>query len=53
MRMRLTNDQTKMIVCTAEGYIMIVHDLNLNTLKEDLNEFKSDLYRLMQKVRYF
>lgn len=49
MRMRLTNNTTKMILCTSEGYIMVIHDLNLETLQEDLKPFQSDLYRLMQK----
>lgn len=49
MRMRLTNNATKMILCTSEGYIMVIHDLNLETLQEDLKPFQSDLYRLMQK----
>lgn len=50
MRMRMTHDFTKMIICTVEGYIMVIHDLDLTTLKEDLYDFQSDLYRLMQKV---
>lgn len=53
MRMRLTYDFSKMIVSTVEGYLMIIHDLDLNTLQEDLSEFRSDLYRLMQKVKNF
>ena len=49
MRMRLTPDASKMVVCTSEGYIMIVHDLDLDSLSTDLSGFQSDLYRLMQK----
>lgn len=48
--MRLTYDLSKMIISTADGYIMIIHDLDLNNLNEDLGDFQSDLYRLMQKV---
>jgi len=49
MRMRLTHDNSKMVICTSEGYIMIIHDLDLLELKKDLYGFQSDLYRLMQK----
>lgn len=49
MRMRLTNNASKMILCTSEGYMMVIHDLNLDTIQEDLKPFQSDLYRLMQK----
>lgn len=49
MRMRITKDGSKMILCTSEGYMMVIHDLNLETVEEDLKPFQSDLYRLMQK----
>lgn len=49
MRMRLTHDSSKMIICTSEGYIMVIHDLKLEKLEKDLSGFQSDLYRLMQK----
>lgn len=49
LRMRLTHDNQKMILCTSEGYLMIVHDLDLAHLEYDLKGFQSDLYRLMQK----
>lgn len=49
MRMRLSQDSTKMIICTSEGYILIIHDLDLMNLQNDLRGFESDLYRLMQK----
>jgi WD40 repeat protein len=49
LRMRLTHDSQKMILCTSEGYLMIVHDLDLKHLENDLRGFQSDLYRLMQK----
>ena len=49
MRTRLSNDLSKMFICTSEGYILVIHDLNLETIYEDLKEFQSDLYRLMQK----
>jgi len=31
-----------------EGYMMVIHDLDLANLAADLNGFQSDLYRLMQ-----
>lgn len=40
MRMRLTPDESKMVLCTTQGYLMVVHDLDLNTLKDDLNDFR-------------
>ena len=53
MRMKVTNDETKMLICTSEGYILIIHDLNIDTLAQDLKNFQSDLYRLMQKGHSF
>ncbi|XP_022689383.1 DDB1- and CUL4-associated factor 10-like isoform X1 [Varroa jacobsoni] len=49
MRMRLTPDESKMVLCTTQGYLMVVHDLDLNTLKEDLSEFRPDLFRMHQR----
>lgn len=40
MRMRLHPDASKMLICTTSGYIMVVHDLNLETLPADLYGFK-------------
>jgi len=48
MRMRLTPDCSKMILCTAGGYIMIIHNLDFSTLNQDLAGFKPNMYRLMQ-----
>jgi len=48
MRMRLTPDCSKMILCTAGGYIMVVHNLDFSTLNQDLAGFKPNVYRLMQ-----
>ena len=33
------------------GFLMVVHDLDLETLEEDLQGFKPNLYRLMQISR--
>lgn len=49
MRMRLTHDCEKMVICTNEGYYLVIHDLDLNILKADLGGFHADLYHMMQK----
>lgn len=51
MRMRLTPDSSKMILCTAGGYIMVIHNLDFSTLNKDLAGFKPNMYRLMQISR--
>ncbi|KAK7863787.1 hypothetical protein R5R35_005403 [Gryllus longicercus] len=43
-RLRLSPDESKMIISTGRGFIMIVHDLDLNTL--DLDDFELDLFGL-------
>lgn len=48
MRMKLTPDGTKMVISTTNGYLIIIHDLNLHTLSKDLKAFRPDIYRLMQ-----
>ena len=48
MRMRLTAESSKMILCTAGGYLMVVHNLDFATLNRDLAGFKPNMYRLMQ-----
>ncbi|KAJ8917865.1 hypothetical protein NQ315_010778 [Exocentrus adspersus] len=48
MRMKLTDDGTKMVIATTNGYMIIIHDLNLTTLATDLRSFRPNLYRLMQ-----
>ena len=53
MRMRLTHDASKMMVCTSEGFILIIHDLDIDQLPADLENFQCDLYRLMQKGHSF
>lgn len=40
MRTRLTPDSSKMIICTTGGYLIIIHDLDLQTLEEDMAGFK-------------
>uniref|UniRef100_A0A1B6J6L9 Uncharacterized protein n=1 Tax=Homalodisca liturata TaxID=320908 RepID=A0A1B6J6L9_9HEMI len=48
MRTRLNPDGSKMIICTTGGYLILIHDLDLKTLREDLEGFKPNMYRLMQ-----
>lgn len=40
MRMKLTNDGNKMVISTTNGYIIIIHDLNLMSLATDLRSFR-------------
>lgn len=40
MRMRLTPDNQKMVICTTGGYLVVIHDLDLHTLAHDLRGFK-------------
>lgn len=40
LRMVLTPDSSKMIISTSDGYLIIIHDLDLNTLSEDLKGIK-------------
>jgi len=37
-----------MILCTAGGYLMVIHNLQFSTLSQDLSGFKPNMYRLMQ-----
>ena len=48
MRMRLTPSSDKMVISTINGYLIIIHDLCLDTLARDLNGFKPNMYRLLQ-----
>lgn len=48
MRCRISADESKMVICTTGGYLIIVHDLNLRTLAADLKGFRPNLHRLMQ-----
>lgn len=53
MRCRLTDCGTKMVICTTGGYLIVIHNLNLNTLHKDLCGFRPNIYRLMQLGRQF
>ena len=51
MRMRLTAGCDKMVISTMNGYLVVIHDLDLETLGQDLAGFKPNVYRLMQISR--
>merc|ERR1719234_590981 len=40
MRMRLTPDASKMVISTMNGYLVVIHDLDLISMCEDLAGFK-------------
>lgn len=44
MRSRISPDGTKLVVSTAAGFLLIVHDLDLTTLASDLNGFRPLAY---------
>ena len=49
MRMRLSPlSGDRMVISTMNGFLMVIHDLDLETLEDDLKGFKPNLYRLMQ-----
>lgn len=48
MRMRLSPDCSKLVMCTTGGYMVLVHNLSLEHLAQDLQDFKPNMYRLMQ-----
>lgn len=37
MRTKMTHDESKLIVSTFRGYILLIHDLDLDNLKENLH----------------
>ncbi|XP_055850928.1 DDB1- and CUL4-associated factor 10 homolog [Episyrphus balteatus] len=53
MRCRISPDGTKLVMCTTGGYLMIIHHLDLTTLRKDLRGFRPTLYRLMQMANQF
>lgn len=40
MRCRLSHDSSKLVICTTGGYLIIIHDLDLQTLARDLAGFR-------------
>uniref|UniRef100_A0A182P7J4 WD_REPEATS_REGION domain-containing protein n=1 Tax=Anopheles epiroticus TaxID=199890 RepID=A0A182P7J4_9DIPT len=53
MRCRLAPDETRLVLCTSSGYLMLVHDLNLASFAGDLVDFRPNIHRLnlMRKQR--
>eukprot|EP00095_Tigriopus_kingsejongensis_P007901 maker-scaffold132_size323655-snap-gene-0.11 protein:Tk07901 transcript:maker-scaffold132_size323655-snap-gene-0.11-mRNA-1 annotation:"ddb1- and cul4-associated factor 10 homolog isoform x1" len=48
MRMRLSKGSERMVITTMNGYMMVIHNLDLHSLQADLAGFKPNIYRLMQ-----
>ncbi|XP_046545445.1 DDB1- and CUL4-associated factor 10 homolog [Haliotis rubra] len=48
MRSKLTPDNSKLIITTAGGFLVIIHDLDLAKLSDDLSGFEPNIYRMMQ-----
>ncbi|KAK7863783.1 hypothetical protein R5R35_005400 [Gryllus longicercus] len=44
LRLRLNPEESKMIISTARGYLMIVHELDLCTLAQDLDQFELEMF---------
>lgn len=40
MRTKITPDCSKMIIATTNGYLVIIHDLNLTALSNDMKTFR-------------
>lgn len=40
MRCKISRDETKMVICTTSGYLVIVHNLDLKNFAKDLRSFK-------------
>lgn len=40
MRTKLTPDCSKMIIATTNGYMIMIHDLNLSTMAADMKTFR-------------
>lgn len=49
MRMKITPDCSKMILCTTNGFMLLIDNINLETVDRDLKYFKPNIYRLMQE----
>ncbi|KAK2162968.1 hypothetical protein NP493_1494g00050 [Ridgeia piscesae] len=47
MRTKLTPDCSKLIIATARGFLMVIHNLDLEHLADDFRGFKPNIYRLM------
>ncbi|XP_076461224.1 DDB1- and CUL4-associated factor 10-like [Babylonia areolata] len=43
MRCKLTPDESKLVLSTSRGYLMVVHDLDLLQLNVNMDNYKADL----------
>lgn len=43
MRCAMSSDASKLVISTSNGLLIVIHDLNLQTLAEDLNGFRVKL----------
>jgi len=52
MRTRITRDGRKLIISTKDGYLLVIHDLDLNHLARDLFGFNpTHYYELQHGIR--
>lgn len=52
MRMRLSPLGDRMVVSTMNGFIIVIHDLNLDTIQEDLKSFKVTERKLIDSIAF-
>lgn len=50
MRSKLTHDDSKLVVATADGYLIIIHNLDLEHLDTDTADFKLHFTESMQET---
>ncbi|XP_035783053.1 DDB1- and CUL4-associated factor 10 homolog [Anopheles albimanus] len=51
VRCRMTPDETRIVLTTSGGYMIVIHNLDLLHLNSDLEDFQPNVYRLLQSVR--
>ena len=44
MRMRLTPDAEKMVISTGKGALLVIHDIDLDTMAQDLAGRDTSIY---------
>ena len=52
MRMRLTPAADKMVISHMKGYLLVIHDLNLQTLSQDLEGIISHIKEYLLVIQY-